>query len=261
MDGLLAHHDTGEAITRHEGREVVFVAAHDQLTVTSNRLGPDEHGPPPHVHHVHTDAFYVLEGELAFVLGPDRETVAVGAGGLVAAPPNVIHTFRNESGAGVRFLNLHSPDGGFAEYMRGLRDGADDPSFDSFDPPEDGGLPIGEALVSGPGEGEMLVSGPRRSLLKSDLPDLCLSVFEIEPGYESPDAHIHEAEADSFYVIEGELDLFIEGARHTAGPGTMAAIPPGVRHTFGHAGSGTVRFLNLHTPEGGFAEFLRRVSD
>src|ERR1044072_4288887 len=96
-------HATAEAVTRRHDREAVLLTAQDQLTVTSYRLGPDQRGPAPHVHHRHTDAFYVLHGQPAFVLGPRLERAEVGAGGVVAAPPNVIHTFNNESGAEVRF--------------------------------------------------------------------------------------------------------------------------------------------------------------
>jgi quercetin dioxygenase-like cupin family protein len=41
------------------------------------------------VHRGHTDAFYVLEGELAFEIGSERRTITISAGGLVAAPPGV----------------------------------------------------------------------------------------------------------------------------------------------------------------------------
>jgi mannose-6-phosphate isomerase-like protein (cupin superfamily) len=40
----------------------------------------------PHMHHEHTDAYYVLEGELPLI-GREAETSAVGAGGFLAAPP------------------------------------------------------------------------------------------------------------------------------------------------------------------------------
>ena len=259
--GLLADHSTGEVIAMREGREAVLLTALPELTVTSYVLGPDQRGPAPHVHHEHTDAFYVLEGELAFVLGPGRERVAVGAGGLVAAPPNVIHTFNNESGAEVRFLNLHSPDGGFAEFMRGSRDGVEGVTFDTFDPPEDGGLPLSEAVVSGPGEGERLVSGRRVALLKGALPQLCFAEFELAGPYDGPGVHDHDAEVDGFYVLDGELEMTVEDAKRPAASGTLAAVPPGVRHTFNHPSPGTVRFLNIHAPDGGFAAFLRRVSD
>jgi mannose-6-phosphate isomerase-like protein (cupin superfamily) len=160
-----------------------------------------------------------------------------------------------------RFLNFHTPDGGFAAYMRDLRDGVEGASFDSFDPPADGGLPLSEAVVCRPGEGERLVWRNRVAWLKGVLPTVCFLEFEIDGQFEGPDPHRHETEVDSFYLLDGELEVTIEDSRHVAGPGTLASVPPGVRHTFAHPGSGAVRFLNLHAPDGGFGDFMRRFSD
>jgi hypothetical protein len=38
----------------------------------------------------------------------------------------------------------------------------------------------------------------------------------------------------------------------------LASVPRGVRHTFAHTAAGTGRVLNIHAPDGGFADFLRR---
>ena len=140
----------GETITEREAREVILLVARDELSVTWSRYGPGERGPDPHVHREHTDSFYVLEGELAFTLGPERERVTARAGCFVAVPPNLVHSFVNDGGTDARFLNVHTPDGGFAAFMRGRRDGRD-VSFDSFDPPADGGRPAAEATVGRPG--------------------------------------------------------------------------------------------------------------
>jgi mannose-6-phosphate isomerase-like protein (cupin superfamily) len=251
----------GEPITQRESREAILLTARDELTITWYRLAPGERGPDPHVHHEHTDAFYVLTGELGFVLGPDREPISVGAGGMVAAPPNVVHTFANESDGEVRFLNLHAPDGGFAEFMRARRDGDEQATFDTLDPPPDGGRSLSEAVVSRPGEGERLSSANRVALVKSALPDLFLAEFELDGRYDGPDLHDYGAEVDSFYVLDGKLEFTIEDSRCLGGPETLASVPVGLRHTFTHPGPGHARFLNIHAPEGGFTEFLRRVSD
>jgi mannose-6-phosphate isomerase-like protein (cupin superfamily) len=63
----------------------------------------------PHVHHNEDDAFYILEGELTFVLG-DGE-VAAPAGTFVLVPPGVEHGFRNDGVEPVRILNIHAPAG------------------------------------------------------------------------------------------------------------------------------------------------------
>jgi mannose-6-phosphate isomerase-like protein (cupin superfamily) len=63
-----------------------------------------------HVHDEEDDAFYILEGELTFVLG--EEQVRAGPGAFVLVPPGVEHGFRNDGGSSVRMLNIHAP-GGF----------------------------------------------------------------------------------------------------------------------------------------------------
>src|ERR671922_14016 len=95
--------------------------------VTWFRYAPGEKGPDPHVHHRHTDAFYVLEGELELGLGPGAaEVVRATAGAFVAAPPEVVHTFRNASGAEAVFLNFHAPSMGFGDMLRARREGREE---------------------------------------------------------------------------------------------------------------------------------------
>jgi mannose-6-phosphate isomerase-like protein (cupin superfamily) len=250
----------GEAITDRENRELFILAEREDITITRMRYGPGEKGPDPHVHLEHADAFYVFDGELTFVLGSEAERIRATAGTFVAAPANLVHSFANEGTQDARFLNLHTPDKGFADYLRGQRNGRDVP-FDSFDPPTDGGRPVAEAIVSGPGEGERLVSGNRVVFLKGVLPDMCFAEWAIEGRYKGPPLHDHDAQVDSFYVIEGELEMTVEDSLQVAGPDTLASIPRGVRHTFNHTRDGTARVLNVHAPDAGFADFLRRVSD
>jgi mannose-6-phosphate isomerase-like protein (cupin superfamily) len=260
LSDILVRRADGETITDREGRQVVLLAARELISIHWYRLAPGEEGPEPHVHHRHVDSFYVLDGELGFLLGPDREHVSVGAGGLVAAPPNFVHTFVNSSDAEVRFLNIHTPGGGFAGYMRGRRDGNERATFDTADPPEDGGLPLSEAIVSA--DGDRFERGDNQVVwVKGVLPEICVAEFELEGPFEGPPLHSHDGQVDSFYVLEGELELTIEDDPHVAGPETLASIPPGVRHTFNRPGSGRTRVLNIHAPNGGFGEFLRRTSD
>ena len=74
-------------------------------------------GVDPHTHPDHTDSFYVLEGELEFLL--DGEYQRVGPGTFLSVPPNVEHGFR-PCGSSFRLLNFHAPRTGFIE---GLREG------------------------------------------------------------------------------------------------------------------------------------------
>jgi quercetin dioxygenase-like cupin family protein len=142
----------GETITEKERRQVVILAERRDLTMTWSRYASGEPGPDLHVHREHTDAFYVLAGELTFPVGPGgAERMRLAAGGFVAVPPDVAHTYVNESGAEARWLNFHAPDTGFAAYLRGLRDGRV-PPFDQFAPPADGGRPASHVIVGKPGD-------------------------------------------------------------------------------------------------------------
>jgi quercetin dioxygenase-like cupin family protein len=118
-----------------------------------------------------------------------------------------------------------------------------------------------DGVRSGPGEGERFEDDVRLALIKGALPDVTMLEFTIYgEGYDGPDPHTHDDHTDSFYVLEGELELTLGEGTFRAGPGTFVAAPPGVRHGFKvPSGSGRVRFLNVHTP-GGFEHDMRRMN-
>src|SRR3954452_19609105 len=125
----------GQDVSSSPGKHVELLHASPELTVTWSQYAPGEPGPEPHFHREHTDSFYVLTGELSYGVGPDLEPLVLRAGEWLSVPPNVVHAFANATDQPATFLNYHSPDGGFAAHMRG-----EQPGFDSFDPPADGGL-------------------------------------------------------------------------------------------------------------------------
>src|SRR5919198_4245201 len=147
MDGPIAiPPGGGEIIGDSADRRVEILSEVDSLHATWSRFGPGRAGAALHVHRHHSDLFYVLEGELTVRLGPDGDEVPMAAGSVARVPPLVVHGFRNASDADVRYLNFHAPGTGFADYMRGVRDGTKVP-FDQYPPPEDGGRPKSEAMI------------------------------------------------------------------------------------------------------------------
>jgi quercetin dioxygenase-like cupin family protein len=243
----------GETTTDRPERTLRILCDLEQIIVTWFRYEPGEEGPDPHVHRQHTDAFYVLEGEVDFGLGPDVTRVKGGPGTLAAAPPNVVHTFKNSSDKSARFLNIHAPSMGFGEVLRG----GGHEHFDQFDPPEDGGRPFDDAILQPAGEGERVGREPTSHLIKAELPEL--SVFEMTfmPHFEGVDPHTHDDLVDAFLVLEGDVDFVVGDQVNRAGPGSFLAAPPGARHGFSNPGPGPLRVLNLHAPDAGFAERLR----
>jgi quercetin dioxygenase-like cupin family protein len=102
----------GERIGEH-GHRVLAELPHVEAVELS--YGPDFEGVDPHIHADHTDTFYVLEGELEFLL--DGAWQRVGAGTFLSVPPDVEHGFR-PCGAAFRLLNFHTPNVGFVGRLR-----------------------------------------------------------------------------------------------------------------------------------------------
>jgi mannose-6-phosphate isomerase-like protein (cupin superfamily) len=72
-------------------------------------IQPQREGPETHAHDAEDDAFYMLEGELTFVV--DGEELVAGARTFVLVPPGVPHTFANRRDEIARFVNVHAPAG------------------------------------------------------------------------------------------------------------------------------------------------------
>ena len=80
-----------------------------RLNVSVITMAPGRTGPAPHVHEEEDDAFYVLEGELTFLLADGD--VPAPAGTFVLVPPGAQHTFANRGDVPARVLNVHAPAG------------------------------------------------------------------------------------------------------------------------------------------------------
>jgi mannose-6-phosphate isomerase-like protein (cupin superfamily) len=80
-----------------------------RLNVSVITMAPGADGPESHVHKDEDDVFYILDGELTFLL--DDGDVSAPAGTFVLVPPGVKHTFRNPLDRATRVLNIHAPAG------------------------------------------------------------------------------------------------------------------------------------------------------
>lgn len=207
----------GEIIGDAPDRRVEMLSDVDSLHATWSRFGPRRAGANLHIHHHHSDLFYVLAGELTVKLGPDGDETVAPVGTLVHIPPLVVHGFRNGGDAEVRYLNFHAPGEGFADYMRGLSD------FDQDDPPEDGGRPVSDVTIGAGVETEEIAVAHRQG---------------------GTDAHAHDGHIESLYVLEGELALTADGREVRAAEGTWLQLPAGLEH----AVAGDARYLEIHTP-------------
>jgi len=72
-------------------------------------LPPHFHGVPPYWHARTTEAFYVLEGTVAFTL--DEETFTASRGTFVLVPPHTVCEFWNPTASSATCLVLFTPAG------------------------------------------------------------------------------------------------------------------------------------------------------
>jgi quercetin dioxygenase-like cupin family protein len=115
-NATLLHPGEGERLDG-DGRVATIKAGRDELALVEFELGAGFEGPESHTHDDHVDSFYVLDGEVEFAAG--AETLLLGAGSFVAAPPGVSHTFAGGPGPS-RMLNVHAPSAGFHDWLRSL---------------------------------------------------------------------------------------------------------------------------------------------
>jgi thiamine-phosphate pyrophosphorylase len=202
----------------------------------------------PHTHSAHTDVFFLLDGTLEFRAGDG--TVRVPAGSAVAAPPLLVHGFRNPGGERARFLNLHAP----GVWARGQARRLPRDEHDQFG--TERASRTARPIVTAPGDGDRISKPHRTALVKVDDRNAAVLEYHVDAEYDGASPHIHLRHADCFHVLEGALELRADGEAIRAEAGTTVIIPPGVPHEF--TSDGRARFLNVHAPSCGFVEYLRR---
>lgn len=106
------------------------------------------------------------------------------------------------------------------------------------------------AFVLLPGEGRAIDLGGFTMRVKASGETTAGSFSLLEaaepPGF-GPPLHIHEDAAESFYVLEGEYIIFLDGREILCPAGSFIHIPAGLAHGF-RVGGVPSRKLNLYTP-------------
>jgi len=66
-------------------------------------------GPVPHIQTREHEGFYLVEGQLTFTV--DKERIEAKPGTFINIPPNVLHTFKNETNEIAKLITILSPPG------------------------------------------------------------------------------------------------------------------------------------------------------
>jgi quercetin dioxygenase-like cupin family protein len=110
------------------------------------------------------------------------------------------------------------------------------------------------SVIVAPGDGTTIegpVGGPLTFKVRGDQTGGALTAFEniIPPG-EGPPMHVHAAEDESWYVLEGDLRFSLGGELAPAPAGSFVFVPRGTPHCFQNVGTTPARLLVLFTPSG-----------
>ena len=84
--------------------------------------------------------------------------------------------------------------------------------------------------------------------------------FVLPTGCVAPPPHVHPHQVESYEVVEGTIDVLIDGEWSTLVEGETASVPLGAEHTFRNRSGEVSRVLNRHQPAVGFEDFIERVS-
>ena len=86
----------------------------------------------------------------------------------------------------------------------------------------------------------------------------CMLVQTSPPGG-GPPPHSHKNEDETFFVLEGDFEIFSGGQWKKLPPGQAAQGARGAIHTFRNAGVGDGKILIVACP-GGFEKYLEEIS-
>jgi quercetin dioxygenase-like cupin family protein len=80
------------------------------------------------------------------------------------------------------------------------------------------------------------------------------------PGHETP-YHLHHAEDEAFYVLDGEFTFFSEGKKTILRSGGYIFLPRGIPHGIRCTGSGPSTKLILAMPGSGFLGMMLEMAE
>jgi quercetin dioxygenase-like cupin family protein len=106
---------------------------------------------------------------------------------------------------------------------------------------------------------EVLERPGRRAVVLVSREELVVIESVVQPGGGGAGPHFHKQHVDSFYVLEGELEVTVAGETMRVRAGELIHAPPHVVHSFENASDEPVRFLNVHAPGMRFDDYMRRM--
>ena len=76
-------------------------------------------------------------------------------------------------------------------------------------------------------------------------PEYCSKYLTLEPGQECP-LHYHKLKKETFFVLAGEVKLWVDGQTIMLIPGESFTIKPGALHSFDSLGGAVIEEVSTH---------------
>ena len=79
----------------------------------------------------------------------------------------------------------------------------------------------------------------------------------VDPREPGPPVHVHPTAEESYEVVEGALEVFMNGEWSAVRAGETVTVPPGVPHSVRNPSDEPARIVNIHKPAQRFESFFR----
>lgn len=80
--------------------------------------------------------------------------------------------------------------------------------------------------------------------------------WELDPKTGGTPIHIHPHATETYEVLEGNLDLYVDGTWRTLTAGERLTVEKGVPHTFRNGTAAPARVYNTHAPALRYSEYF-----
>ena len=83
--------------------------------------------------------------------------------------------------------------------------------------------------------------------------------FTLPPGSVAPPPHAHPGLVEEYEVLEGELEVMVDGDWRTLASGDSASVPADTTHTFKNRSDTAVIARNIHRPPARFEDYIEQI--
>lgn len=99
-----------------------------------------------------------------------------------------------------------------------------------------------------------------KTILATEETDGAMSVVDsVSPPNSGPPRHVHHDADETFILLTGDVEFWLEGETFTRSPGQTVFVPRGKEHTFRIVSDRPSRHLVILTP-GGFEGFFTEMA-